>query len=85
MGSSVSRSTSRTSVGQHTSVLHFVQMPRPKLTPLGYLSKRQARAPLQIDVIRVDQGAQRLQRLAREEVCFRSLSCVSMMQVVVSA
>lgn len=37
-------------------------------TSLRNLGKRQTRAPLQIDILAIDQGAQRAQRLAREEV-----------------
>jgi hypothetical protein len=69
MGSSVSRSTSRTS-GRVSRRSDSSDGPSTSLCDLG---EGQARRALQVDVVRVDQCAQCAQRLTGEEVGFGAL------------
>ena len=90
MGSSVSGLTGRTSIGTASQY----QFPNSHVSTLVHasfsdLSKCQTRAALQVHVLAVNQGRQRRQRVAREEVClgplqskFSSVSCISLLHLV---
>ena len=75
MGSSVSRSTSLTSASKLVRRIHGGGSSGGggRSTSLCYLGKGQACRPLQINVVRVDEGAEGAEGLAREEVGFGSL------------
>ena len=72
MGSRVSRSTSLTS--SRTMSVSYRDVETLARTSFRNLGEGQARTPLEIDIFRVNESAQRPKGLAREEVGLASLS-----------
>lgn len=72
MGSRVSRSTSRTSVDRDQG-LHHSSGNSTVRTSFGYFRECQTRTSLQVNILRVHQGAQRSKRLSGKEISLGTL------------
>lgn len=72
MGSRVSRSTSRTSADKDQGLHHHPGSSAMR-TSFGNFRECQTRTSLQVDILRVDQGAQRSKRLSGKEISLGTL------------